>query len=166
MKRLIYVMGLFVSIALNCNSQTNNGLTSFIEKRKEVLSDVIKLEFLNELGTDFEFILSEAPDKIDTVVVKLIKIEGSRDGKFLSINESSNAKNLSGIQFIRVIFLCPQNNKELTALFNIGSEAFYKLNDFSRIIVKNNDQYQLFLTTYDYSGNILWCGRKLQFNIN
>lgn len=168
MKRLSFVIGIVAFIGLEPILHAQNSLASEFLKKKEAINLLIKNQFLDEINNEFEFILTSDQNKTDTVLLKLVAVEGIlNETKLIKINKNNilEYKN-KNILFQRLVFYIPFENKEISATFNIGNECCYSLNDFSRILVKSNCDYQLFLTSFDYRGNILWCGKTLKFNLN
>lgn len=168
MKKISFVIGIIIFIGLEPILHAQNSLASEFLKKKEAINILIKNQFLDEIDNEFEFILTSDQDKTDTILLKLVAVEGIlNETKLIKINKDNISEYRNkNILFQRLVFYIPFENKEISATFNIGNECCYSLNDFSRILVKSNCDYQLFLTSSDYRGNILWCGKTLKFNLN
>lgn len=161
MKKIILVFTMFICLGINIIPQTNN----FQKKNVEIIHNTISKSFLNEIGNTFEILLYNNND-IDTVNLTLYKVEGvDTNNKFYTITNKEYINNQS-IIYNRLIFKEINKNTEIVAILNIGNKDWYEFNDFSRIIVKSQNHQQLFLTTYDYKANVLFCGKTLKFNLN
>ena len=160
MKKLILTLLMLICWVFYIIPQTNN----FKKRNLEIVHNSINKSFLREIGNIFEVVMYNS-DIVDTIKLELIKIEGiDLNNKFYVIT-NKNIINES-IQYNRLIFKEINTNIEIVTILNIGNKDFYELNDFSRILIRNGNCQQLFLTTYDYKANVLYCGKTLKFNLN